>query len=315
MVYNKPPLSIDDQVFQLQSRGMTIEDVTKAKHYLTHIGYYRLSAYWLPYELPAGNSNSRNHNFKSGTTFEQVLNLYIFDRKLRLLVMEAIERIETATRSQWANAMAMHHGAHAHLRPELFKDPWEHSGEVADRAKELKKSNETFIVHYRETYSEPFLPPIWAVVQTMSLGTLSRWFMATADTKVKLQVIKSLRMPNIEVFEEILHALTPVRNVCAHHGRFWNRRFTIQLPNIKKIINEMVIDTITATSGSVQKQASRLPYNYLLIMAHMMQPINPRTTWIQRLASHVKTLSPTNQQAMGFPQEWQSMKIWQGNTP
>jgi len=310
VVYNKRPLSIDDQVTQLQSRGMQIASIERAKHYLTHIGYYRLSAYWLPFELPVASGASRNHNFNAGTTFDQVLSLYIFDRKLRLLVMEAIERIETATRAHWANAMAMRHGAHAYLKSELFKDPWDHSNDVADRAKDLKTSGETFVVHYRDTYKKPFMPPIWAVVETMSLGTLSRWFKSTKATAVKNEVARSFGMPKIEIFEQVLHALTPIRNICAHHGRLWNRRLILQLPNIKRLIHEMVIETVPSTSGTPQKQAARQVYNYLLVLAHLMKPINPGTSWIRRLASHVQTIPVAQQQAMGFPGGWQSMNIW-----
>ncbi len=43
--YTKPPLSLEDQVKLLVSRGMTIPDHERAKHYLKFIGYYRLSGY------------------------------------------------------------------------------------------------------------------------------------------------------------------------------------------------------------------------------------------------------------------------------
>ena len=154
------------------------------------------------------------------------------------------------------------------------------------------------------------MPPIWAVVETMSLGTLSRWFKSTKATAVKNEVARSFGMPKIEIFEQVLHALTPIRNICAHHGRLWNRRLILQLPNIKRLIHEMVIETVPSTSGTPQKQAARQVYNYLLVLAHLMKPINPGTSWIRRLASHVQTIPVAQQQAMGFPGGWQSMNIW-----
>lgn len=98
----------------------------------------------------------------------------IFDRKLRLLTMEAIERIETAVRSHWANALALRHGSHAHMQASLFKSPWQHATDLARMANELQGSSETFIAHYRKQYGEPFLPPIWAAVETLSLGAHHR---------------------------------------------------------------------------------------------------------------------------------------------
>ena len=127
MRYDKPALSVADQVARLQQRGLQCADEARVQHYLTHIGYYRLSAYWLPFEQPATDGQPRDHQFQPGTNFEQVLSLYIFDRQLRLLVMEAIERIETAIRTHWAHALAMRHGPHAHLDASLFKSPWQHA--------------------------------------------------------------------------------------------------------------------------------------------------------------------------------------------
>lgn len=331
MRYDKPALSIADQAVRLKQRGLQFTDDARVQHYLTHIGYYRLSAYWLPFEQPAANGQPRNHQFQPGTTFEQVLSLYIFDRQLRLLVMEAIERIETAIRTHWAHALAMRHGPHAHMDANLFKSPWQHASDIARMASDLQDSSETFIAHYRRQYGDPYLPPIWAVVETLTLGALSRWFKATKDTEAKHEVAKSLSMPTIEVLEQVLHALTPVRNVCAHHGRLWNRRFTLQLPRIKRLREQMVIERITATKkqttpcgqcgvpveqeqATVQEQPSRQLYNYLLVMTHLMQRINPGSSWQARLSQHIQSASADQQQAMGFPAGWEQMAVWQEKT-
>lgn len=313
MQYNKPSLTLDDQVALLKSRGLLFQDDARVKHYLTHIGYYRLSAYWLPFEQPSANGIDRNHQFQANTTFEQVLSLYIFDRQLRLLVMEAIERIEISVRTNWAHAMATRHGAHAHMNPALFKSPWDHACDIARVSKELQDSSETFVVHYRSKYCEPFLPPIWAVVETLTLGALSRWFKATKDTQAKHEVMQSLNMPTIEVLEQVLHALTPVRNVCAHHSRLWNRRFTLQLPNIKRLRGQMVIEAVTH-NGQTQQQPARKMFNYLLIMVYLMRCINPGSSWPKRLIDHIQTLTQ-QQRSMGFPAGWEQMPIWQGVTP
>lgn len=331
MRYDKAALSIADQAVRLKERGLQFTDDARVQHYLTHIGYYRLSAYWLPFEQSAADGQPRNHQFQPGTTFEQVLSLYIFDRQLRLLVMEAIERIETAIRTHWAHSLATRHGSHAHMDANLFKSPWQHASDIARMAGDLQDSSETFIAHYRRQYSEPYLPPIWAVVETLTLGALSRWFKATKSTDAKLEVAKSLGMPTIEVLEQVLHALTPVRNVCAHHGRLWNRRFTLQLPHIKRLKNEMVIEriaaakkqtipcgqcgvTVTQDQTSVQEQPSRQLYNYLLVMAHLMRRINPSSSWRQRLSQHIQSASPEQQRSMGFPAGWEQRAIWQEKT-
>lgn len=313
MQYSKPPLSISDQASLLLSRGLVCDNQPRLEHYLSHVGYYRLSAYWLPFEQPPlASAQSRNHQFKPNTTFEQVLGLYIFDRKLRLLVMEAIERIEVSVRTRWASAMALRHGSHAHMDPKLFKNPWDHVKDLARVASELGDSSETFIAHYRKNYHEPYLPPIWAMVETLSLGSLSRWFKSTNVNDVKREVAKGLGMPTIEILEQVLHALTPMRNICAHHGRLWNRRFTLLLPNIRRFHGQIVTETITAMDGTTQHQPTREIYNFLVVMEHLMLSINPGASWGIRLIDHVLTLPAQHRKAMGIPEDWLEREPWKG---
>lgn len=148
---------------------MVIADDASAKFYLQHLNYYRLGAYWLPFE-----ADHSTHQFKSGTNFGDILNLYIFDRELRLLVMDAIERIEVSVRGQWAYQLAHKHGAHAHLDTNLF-DHKHYQSNLSKLSEEVRRSDEIFIKHYLSTYKEP-LPPVWVVCEVMSLGQLSRWY-------------------------------------------------------------------------------------------------------------------------------------------
>ena len=101
----------------LQARGMAIADPSEALFYLQHLNYYRLGAYWLPFE-----ADHSTHQFRPGTRFDDVLNLYMFDRELRLLVLDAIERSEVSLRGQWAFHLAHQHGVHAHLDATLASD-------------------------------------------------------------------------------------------------------------------------------------------------------------------------------------------------
>jgi len=283
---------------------MLFDDSARVEHYLAHIGYYRLSAYWLPFEQPSERDNSsRNHYFRAGTHFEQVLALYIFDRKLRLLVMEALERIEVVVRTRWAGAMALRHGAHAHMNPALFHCPWQHVRDLARVVKDLDESSETFVLHYRKRYKDPFLPPIWAIVETMSFGTLSRWVKGTRDNEAKKEVAVALGMPTIDILEKVLHALTPVRNVCAHHGRLWNRRFAMSLPHIKRISERMV-------SHDAPNHQDHHLFNCLVVIDLMMKTINPSSSWTRRLADLLVTVGDDDLQAMGFPSDWKHRAPW-----
>ena len=307
MRFNKPALALADQVQLLQQRGLDVEDAARAEHYLSNIGYYRLSAYSLPFEQPTPAGQARRHQFKPGVTFEQVLGLYVFDRKLRLLVMEAIERLEVAVRTRWAHAMAMRHGAHAHMSANLFKSPWQHTNDLARVAADIDKSREIFVQHYRATYDEPFLPPIWGIVETMTLGTLSRWVANTKDNTAKKEIASGLGMPTVEVLESVLHALTPVRNACAHHSRLWNRRLPMTLPYIKRYRDSLI------EPNSPHHQAHSL-YNHLTVLAAMMKQMNPGGSWIGRVSTLLNSeLEPHLLPSMGFPADWATRPLWKGD--
>lgn len=96
--YSKPPLTYSEQIELLKSRGVDFTDEQRAARHLANISYYRLSAYMLPYKKKEGERII--DNFKEGTTWDMIHQLYVFDRKLRLLVFDAIERLEIAIRTQ-----------------------------------------------------------------------------------------------------------------------------------------------------------------------------------------------------------------------
>lgn len=131
--FTKPALSLEKQINLLVQRGMTIPDQAKAEHYLRYIGYYRLSGYWHPFQFPAGTAHP--DNFRPGTDFQTILNIYIFDRRLRVLLMDAIERIEVSARAVISNTMSEAYGPHWHLSPCYFPNAAEHTN-FLDRARQ-----------------------------------------------------------------------------------------------------------------------------------------------------------------------------------
>lgn len=118
MKYTKPPLTYEQQVTLLKERGLIIDDEIRAERLLSHISYYRLSAYMLPFrKLDGGNYLDQ---FKEGTSWDDVYNLYLFDRKLRLLVFDAIERIEVSIRTQITYQLSHKYGSHWQTDASIF---------------------------------------------------------------------------------------------------------------------------------------------------------------------------------------------------
>lgn len=290
--FNKPATTHSEQVLILQKRGMIIGNVSDVEFHLQHLNYYRLRAYWIPFEV-----DLTTHQFKPDTHFSDVLNLYTFDRELRLMVLDAIERVEVSIRSQWAYQMAHMHGPHSHLDSTLFSDRyWQRN--LDQLTKEVQRADEVFIRHLQTNYSES-LPPIWAVAEIMSLGSLSRWYGSLKPKRTR-RSIASIYGIDEAVLESWLQHLSLVRNICAHHSRLWNREFAItpKLPRqkSKQITTQFVVN-------------SRKLHNTLVILVYLLDVIAPGHLYRERLKDLISGHSiPVN--AMGFPQDWETRSVW-----
>lgn len=298
--FSKQPLTIEQQIDLLKKRGMSIPEPSRASHYLTHISYYRLSGYWRPFEQENGESN---HLFVDGTSFDQVLQHYIFDRELRLWLMDAIERIEVSFRNQLATTLAMKYGSHAYLFPEHFSSHKEHVECLASQLREITRSKEPFMKHYRETYNDPDLPPIWVATKIMSLGQLSRWYKMIREPAIRQQIADTYQIDE-SLLSSFLHHLTPVRNTCAHHGRVWNRRLTLTMRLPKKKPPGLYVNFNPDSDGHI--------YNTLVMLAYMMDTINPGHHWKLRLGELFERHPQVSERSMGFPDEWRDRPIWKG---
>lgn len=167
--FTKQALTIQEQVDQWIDRDLKVPDRTKAEHFLSVISYYRLSAYSLPFQL-----GRNDHRFRQGTTFDDILNLYSFDRELRLLVMDAIERLEVALRTQITNHMSVTYDPHWYLNSVLFNAGYKHNNLLIKIDDEMaRKNKETFLEHYQRTYCNPSRPPSWMVTEILTIGDLS----------------------------------------------------------------------------------------------------------------------------------------------
>jgi abortive infection bacteriophage resistance protein len=305
MRYSKQATTVDDQLRLMASRGLVIKDETRLQRELLTIGYYRLSGYWLHFEEPATNGQTRSKRFKSGTRHEEVIDLYIFDRKLRLRIMEAIERLEVAVRASWTYRLSLASGSHAHLDSTNFRDRAKHADRLQRLTDAVGKSSEQFIRHYTGKYTNPKEPPIWAVTEVLTIGELSRWYDLTASRQVRADIAADLGISSTQDLSSILQVLSFVRNVCAHHGRLWNRHTTKRLPVFREVGRELVMDK--KRPGTSQNSL----YNVIVACLHMLRVQSPDTTYAARLANLLLDASTARQRmAMGFPQDWQTRPIW-----
>jgi abortive infection bacteriophage resistance protein len=173
--YNKPALTIDEQLALLESRGMSVQDRSQARRTLGNVSYYRLSGYWYPFREIDGYGQ-RLDSFRRGTTFEKVIDLYEFDRQLRIELLDAIERIEIAMRTGLTYAFAHHAGAFGHTDAKWFRRGFDHASWIARIEDETDRSREKFVEHYRVKYDGFPRLPLWMATEVMSFGSLSHLF-------------------------------------------------------------------------------------------------------------------------------------------
>lgn len=292
MLYKKPPLNHNEQLNLLISRGLIIADKKAVLHCLRHISYYRFSAYCLPFK--------HGDLFIHNTTFEDIIDLYTFDRKLRLLILEVIEAIEIAVRSQAINQLSEKYGTFGYLNSKYFISSrhFNHEKWLAKINASIDESSEEFIGHHKTKYCSQKEFPIWKAFEVISFGALSRLFQGLQGKDS--QAIASQYGLHDVILLSWLHVIVYIRNLCAHHARLWNRKLTFKpkLPNKDKKWENIQNDRI---------------YCLLMMMQYLLQYINPNSTWQSRLINLLEEHPNVSLKSMGFPVDWKENKLWKKN--
>ena len=297
-LFQKNPETIAQLQERLQNRGLVFPDPGLAAHQLKVIGYYRLSAYMLPFQRQ-GTGEDR-HQFKTITSFTDIIDLYSFDRQLRLLVMDAIERIEVAVRTVLSDHMSLSYGSLWYTETRCFKPGFELSGSMARIKMELghdpkdAKRRQIHIRHYYETYGRPELPPNWMVFEALPFGFISRIF-ASIATKDRKEIAAPFRMDE-RVVQSTLHALSYLRNLCAHHGRIWNRVFTIK---------PMIPNRLAALEAP-----NHLFYGLAILLQDLWGTIVRDAHWAMRLSALLLEHPQVREPDLGFQADWRGAAHW-----
>lgn len=311
--YNKPPLTYKQQITLWVSRGLVVGDAVKAEECLQQINYYRLSGYVLPFQAV-------KDIFNKGATFEAILNLYLFDRELRVLVFDAIERIEIALKAQMIYQLAHKYGAH-----------WQDNASVFNPASLHQKTRNTidiytdtqniifrhcnanhpevFIKHYKNTYNIPVNPPSWMSIELLTIGELSRLYMALRKPADRKDIASFFGLHHT-VFTSWLHTLVYIRNICAHHSRLWNREFAIKPDVLLRPYRPWI-------QPSFNNNNHRTFYS-LSILKYLLFSSNPSNNFKEQLAALINKYPDTPIQFMGIPTDgngkiinWQNENLWQ----
>lgn len=318
--YTKGYLTVPEQVELLRGRGMVIPDGSRAEAWLHRIGYYRLSGYSFPFRhkeiVRAPNRPPLERvleQFRPGTDFSLVTNLYVFDKRLRLLFLDALERVEVGLRVELALVLGQK-GAFAYRDAGSFNayfstpDPSSgvspHSKFVAKLDEAFDRSREEFADHFRAKYDSPL--PIWMLIELWDFGTLATVLqgMQTADLD---RVAALFGIPRRGILQSWAQSLNFIRNICAHHGRLWNRPLVLQ-PSPGRSGEVVGFEHLVEDT-----HAQRRLYAAAATLQYLMRYIHPVSTWGARLKRHLETLPASphiSARQMGFPDHWSALNLW-----
>lgn len=298
MNYTKPPLSIQQQIQKLKDRGLTFGDENRAAHYLSNISYYRLRAYTYPFQ----DNTDPEHPFNTEISFEEIINLYVFDRRLRILIFNGLEKIEIALRTKIIYEYSNAFGSHWFEDEDMYWNMNQFDSDMVTLDVEIERSKETFIEHYLETYSNPPNPPAWMSLEVASFGLLSKLFRNLKNSPIKTKVAREFGLTTSAILSSWMYAITGIRNIVAHHGRLWNRRFIITptIPN----------HTLNPFLNNIDIYRNKI-YAILSCMNYILRNISPGNSFVTDLKGLLETSHLIDLHEMGFPANWEEEEIWQ----
>ncbi|POR68057.1 hypothetical protein BKM25_28000, partial [Pseudomonas avellanae] len=223
LFFLKPAKSPNALLRHLRLKGLgTRGQKIKATQALEFIGHHRLLMYMRPLQ-------DIHKRFYAHVQFDDILQLYDFDRRLRLVCLDGIDRIEVAFRSAIINTLALDKacGPHFYLDAIHFEDGQAHR-DLLKQVLGLRENGNASVKHYYRSYNTPALPPVWTVLEAMTIGQLSRLF---RDLHIDHRKTVAAKFGYDEsVLVSWLKSTTLLRNVCAHHGRLWNASITADAP-------------------------------------------------------------------------------------
>jgi abortive infection bacteriophage resistance protein len=316
-VYPKPFKNIPDLLALLQQRGMLIQDVATAARCMDRVGYYRLSGYWYPMRKSHVNHNQKivvEEDFRQNTTFSQVADLYVFDKKLRLLMLDAIERVEVGLKIKVAEILGQQSPL-AHLESSQLHGNFSRKDGVGPT------NHEKWIQNYRrceqrskEDFIKPFLAnhsghefPIWMAIELWDFGNLSH-FLPGLKFNDAVALANAFGIPRVELMISWVRAIHTVRNTCAHHSRLWNRPLADN-PKPPKLGEEVLLDHL-ATDTHAQ---TRL-YCVAAALQYFLRQMHSQSSWAERLKAHALTMpngpNLSFSVGAGFPVGWENLPLW-----
>lgn len=300
MIYNKSAKTFDEQLEKFKQRGLEIEDEEFAKFQLSTIGYYRLTGYW--WSMLA---DKKKRLFKPNSKFSNIINIYNFDKELRILLFDVIESIEISFRTKLIYHTSLETSPWWFEDISNFKNEVHFVSNLESIDRELTQTKENFIKeHYKKYTSDERRPPAWKTLEITSFGTISKLYHNLAN-KIKSKNIIAMEFGAVNHYylRTWLQSITQIRNIIAHHGRLWNKN----LPGTPKLLSKPPFPWLINVPDSTEFYKL---YTHLCLMKYLLNIIKPNNSFTNDLMLLFDKYNNIDQSALGMKKDWFNEPLW-----
>lgn len=299
-MFDKRAFTIQQQIIQLKERGLSISEDDRAEHYLSHISYYRLGEYWFSMQ-----SDKENHVFKVNSKFGDVIALYNFDRELRILLFDIIEKIEISLRTKLIYHLSHEFDPWWFQNFNIFTDSRALVKTLSGLEEELERTkDDTIKKHFKKHKDDQRFPPSWKSLEQTSFGALSKLYGNLKHTvKSKDIIAEEFGAVNHTYLPSWLQSMAQVRNFCAHHSRLWNKN----LPGMPKLLSKPPFDWVSDVPK--QHEFQKL-YIHLCLLKYLLNIIQPENHFAVRLNDLFDKYPNVDPDALGMKENWQNEPLW-----
>lgn len=312
----KPHKSYAELSALLRNRRMSMDNPARVERKLAQVGYYRLSGYWYPCRRHHLDNQGerivcsvmkaplRANEFMEGTSFEAVFDLYLMDKKLRLVLLDALERVEIHIRSIVAHELSaldpLAYQNSGYIDPKFLRGAltsrstnpaishWENW--CTKHKSVLARSKEDWALwHERRNVPVPF----WAAIEAWDFGVLSKYY-SLLKGKLQGRIARRLGIADYTLLEGWLRELNIMRNRCAHHARVWNQTYAM----FRDIPGEPYFRTL-----QLSENARTRTYGYITVLWFLLQRIGPGSNWLDQVADvidHFPDLPGCSRSSLGL---------------
>lgn len=285
----KPPLTIPEQLDLMIERGLIVNDRENALDIIRRTSYYRLSAYSL--------SLRKNDRFYANVSFDDIYELYRFDDAFRKIIFDYASYVEIAFRAYISHTISQKYGPLGYMIPDNFSNKQYHKDFMKHLTEEIRRSDDVFVEHHYRNKNSVF--PIWVAIECASFGELSKLF-KNMKPEDKQTIIDHWFSVKEDYISNWLHCSVFARNVAAHGGRFYNRKFK---------------SVSVRLQGQLKKQFTGEDPFAFVVAINQLLPSKALAEQLHRdLEALFKKYPFAQKEKLGFPKTWKEILAQQTNS-